>query len=506
MDGTPTTFPFHIAGDKNLLQDMLHDLNSDVLPADAVIAIDGPAGSGKSTTAKALASQFGLLYIDSGAMYRALTAAALEVGCDLDDESALLNLCEDADLLLKPGKGEVSVFWNGKDVSRAIRTPQVDSQVSTVAAHPAVRAEMVRRQQEMGRLGGVVMEGRDIGSVVFPLATCKIYLHASPEARGQRRFRQNKLRGHEAVLEDIIQDLVERDRQDQERETGPLTVSPDAIVIDSSEMSLEEQNQACATACLVNPTLDLTMDMDRPVARTELPWIYRFAYSFMRGAARFYGLKMAGMPMDALPRGFIVAVNHISLWDPPLVGSTFHRYKVYTLAKAELFKPEWFMGKIFRGIDGIPINRRGFDKKAFLQANEALHNGHNLVIFPEGTRQAIGHPGPVRNGLGIVVQATGAPMIPLFIRGSYGKRPGGSLLSPLEVSVGPAIRWHALPYLTQTIDKKEISRRIAALCEAAYWELQARSFARYPQTKFEKELGDIQLKKFAKRHQKVFKR
>ena len=128
--------------------------------------------------------------------------------------------------------------------------------------------------------------------------------------------------------------------------------------------------------------------------------------------------------MDALPRGFIVAVNHISLWDPPLVGSTFHRYKVYTLAKAELFKPEWFMGKIFRGIDGIPINRRGFDKKAFLQANEALHNGHNLVIFPEGTRQAIGHPGPVRNGLGIVVQATGAPMIPPFHPGQLRKTAG----------------------------------------------------------------------------------
>lgn len=502
MVSSQQTFPFHIAGDS----DLLNNLDPQVLTADTVIAIDGPAGSGKSTTAKALAERFGLLYIDSGAMYRALTAACLKESVDPADEQALVDLCAQASLELRPAKGEVAVFWNGRDVSQAIRTPEVDARVSQVAAHPAVRCEMVRRQQEMGRQGGVVMEGRDIGSVVFPLASTKIYLTASLEARGERRFRQNKQRGHEAPLEEIIRDLAERDRQDQERETGPLTISPDAFVIDSSGMSLEQQNEACARACLVNPTLDLTLDMDLDVARTELPWHYRFAFAFMRAAARFYGLKMAGQPMPALPRGFIVAVNHISLWDPPLVGSTFHRFRVHTLAKAELFKPDWPMGALFRGLDSIPIKRRGFDKLAFQLANQALKDGHNLVIFPEGTRRAIGHPGPVRNGLGIVVQGTGAPMLPLFIRGSYGRKPGGSMLSPLEVSVGPAIRWHALPYLQETTDKKEISRQIASLCEAAYRELQARSFARFPQTDFERELGEKQLKNVARREAKVFQR
>jgi cytidylate kinase len=499
---TSRDFPFHIAGDTGVLE----NLDPAVLPRDSVIAIDGPAGSGKSTTAKYLAETFGLLYIDTGAMYRALTAAALKAGVDPSDEEGLVRLSCEAQLDLRPGKGEVTVLWNGRDVSQAIRTPEVDSQVSTVAAHARVRQEMVRRQQEMGRKGGVVMEGRDIGSVVFPLATAKIYLYASIEARGERRYRQNKLRGHNIPLEEIIRDLAERDRQDSQRETSPLTVCPDAFVVDSSKMTLEQQNEACAQACLVNPTLDLTLDSDYRTAKVEHPPIYRLAYSIFSALGRFYGLKKKGLVHDCLPRGFIVAVNHISLWDPPLVGGTFQRYKVATLAKAELFKPSWLLGRIFRSLDSIPINRKGFDTTAFGLASQALHDGHNLVIFPEGTRRAVGHPGPVRNGLGILVQATQAPLLPMFIRGSYGRQPGGSIYSPLEVWFGPAIRWHGLPFLLQLIDKKEASRRIAQVCEAAYVELQARSFAEIPQSSFEKELGEVQQKKFAKRHARVFKR
>ena len=500
--GSDRSFPFHIAGDTSLLS----QLNDAALPRDAVIAIDGPAGSGKSSTAKALAERFGLLYIDSGAMYRALTATALAAGADLQCEDDLLRLCDGAELELRPGKGEVAVFWDRKDLSRAIRTPEVDQNVSLVAAHPRVRQDMVARQQEMGRRGGVVMEGRDIGSVVFPLATAKIFLTASLEARTERRFQQSRQRGHEVNRQEIQRDLAARDEKDSSRETAPLTVCPDAFVIDSSEMTLAQQNQACALACLVNPELDRHVDTDRRAGRANHPWHYRFAYAVMRGLARFYGLKVVGnYGKGALPRGFLVAVNHISLWDPPLVGSTFHRFRVHTLAKAELFKPDFPFGRLFRKLDSIPIRRKGFDKDAFQQAEEALHNGHNLVIFPEGTRRAIGHPGPVRNGLGIVVQATRAPMLPIFIRGSYGRQVGGSQLSPLEVSYGPYVRWHALPYLTGQLDKKDISRKIAQVCEVAYRELQARSFRRQPQTTFEKELGERQLKQFARRQAKVFR-
>ena len=255
----------------------------------------------------------------------------------------------------------------------------------------------------------------------------------------------------------------------------------------------------------MNPTLDRDLDTDLETSLRELPWHYRLAYGVFYCLARFYGLRKVGLEGKALPRGCILAANHVSNWDPPLVGSTLWRHPVHTLAKAELFKV-WPMGGLFRWLDSIPIERKGFDEGAFAEAADRLAEGANLLIFPEGTRRAIGHPGPVRNGLGILVQTTPAPTLPFIIRGSYGRRPGGSQLSPLEVWYGPVIRWHGLPALRENLDKKAISRRIADLCEAAFRELQARSFAETPQTEFEKELGAKQLKKFARRQKEVFGR
>ncbi|MBU8869815.1 MAG: (d)CMP kinase [Gemmatimonadales bacterium] len=481
------------------------DLDPGVLPSDAVIAVDGPAGSGKSTTARYLADCYGLVYIDTGAMYRALTWAALQAGVDTGDEAVLLELLTRSNLEFKSGRGEAVVLWNGKDISPALRGPEVDASVSSVSSHPAIRQDMVRRQQAMGRSGGVVMEGRDIGSVVFPLATAKIYLDASLEARARRRHKQNQQRGVESNVETLVGDLAERDRLDSSRTVSPLTISPDAIVIDSSNMTLEQQNLACARACLVNPTLDLELDTDFDRGRMELPAKYRFAYAIFKALARFYGLREIGCKGRSLARGCIAVANHISYWDPPLVGSTFHRYRVNSIAKEELFK-HWPAGHIFRYYDSIPIRRKGYDKAAFEQASKSLSEGNTLLFFPEGTRRAIGHPGPVRNGIGIVVQATLAPVQPIFIRGSYGLQPGGSLLSPLEVSYGPVIRWHALETLLAENDPKNVSRRIANLCEAAFYEMQARSFARHPQTPFERETGQRQLKSFAKRQKRVFGR
>ncbi len=479
-------------------------LTDDLLPADAVIAIDGPAGSGKSTTAKALAKRFNLLYIDTGAMYRALTLAALQGEVDCSEEKLLVDLASSSNLELKTGRSEIGVFWNGEDVSLAIRNPEVDAMVSLVASHSGVRSIMVKHQQALGRRGGVVMEGRDIGSVVFPLATAKIFLHATLEARVDRRYKQNQLRGHQVSREELTEDLARRDKKDSERATSPLVISPDAHVVDSSGMSLEQQNDACALACLVNPTLDLELDTDLESALRELPSNYRFAYAIMNGVSRFFGLKEINSQGKAVPRGCILAANHVSLWDPPFVGSTLRRFRVNTLAKAELFKI-WPLGNLFRWVDSIPIKRKGFDTSAFDAASESLLAGNNLLIFPEGTRRAIGHPGPVRNGLGILVQATRAPMVPIFLRGSYGRSPlGGSQLSPLEVSQGPVIRWHGLDTLLETMDPKEVSRRIATLCMTAYEELQARSFERFAQTDFEKKMGRKQLKKFAVRQKKVF--
>ena len=477
-----------------------------VLPREAVIAIDGPAGSGKSTTARALAERFGLLYIDTGAMYRALTCAALAAGVDPGDEDRLCALLDAARLELAPSRGETAVAWDGRDVSRAIRTPQVEAAVSRVSSHAGVRHRMVERQQALGRRGGVVMEGRDIGSVVFPLATAKIHLSASPEARAERRFRQFGERGVTVDRQALVGELMDRDRQDSERAVSPLVISPDAIVVDSSGLTLEQQNELCARACLVNPTLDRDVDRDPVAASRNHPLQYRLAYSSLGALARFWGLREHGNAGLAAPAGCILAVNHISLWDPPLVAATFRRSRIHTLAKAELFRPDWLGGRFFRWIDAIPIHRKGYDRNAFGAAAAGLAAGNSLLIFPEGTRQAIGHPGHVRSGLGILVQETRAPLVPIFLRGCYGRRAGGSPDSPLEVWYGPLLRWHAVDDLLARLDRREVTERIGHLCRAAWCELQARSFQAHPRTEFESRLGEKQLRDFGHRQARLFGR
>ena len=474
------------------------------LPPDAVIAVDGPAGSGKSSTARTLADRFGLLYIDTGAMYRALTQAALAAGVAPADEAALAALLRPVNLELRPSPGETTVLWDGRDVSRAIRSPEVEGAVSEVSRHPEVRRLMVERQQALGRRGGVVMEGRDIGSVVFPLATAKLFLTASSEARALRRHRQFQERGVVVDPVALAAELAARDRQDSERATSPLMISPDAFVIDSSALTFAQQNELCARACLVNPMLDAAIVHDPEGARLRLPLQYRLAYGTMQAVARFYGLRVFGNKGLPVPPGCILAVNHIALIDPMLVGATFRRSPVLSLAKEELFRPSWLGGRFFRWLDSIPIRRKGYDRNAFGLASAGLARGGNLLIFPEGTRQAIGRPGQVRSGLGILVQETRAPTLPIFLRGGYGRRCGGSLESPLEVWHGPLLRWHAVDDLLSQMDRRAVSERIGQLCRAAWCELQARSFAGHPETLFEKELGQRQLRRFAARQAKLF--
>ncbi len=473
------------------------------MPAESVVAIDGPAGSGKSTTARALAARFGLMYIDSGAMYRALTLAALSAGVDIADATPLVNLLRDATLDLKPSRKEVAVFWNGRDVSAAIRTPAIDAAVSRVSAHPKVRLLMVERQRRMGRRGGVVMEGRDIGSVVFPLATAKIYLDAGIEARADRRCRQFHERGEAVERQQVITELANRDKQDSDRAESPLTISPDAIVLDTSTWKLEQQIEHVVRAALLNPYLDTLVDNDLERSIQEMPWHYKACYGIFQIMARFFGMRVYGGVGTAVARGTIIVCNHVSWYDPPLSGAWLMRYPVHTLAKAELFKPafcNWFL----RSIDGIPIQRKGYDHNAFNEAHQALGRGANLFLFPEGTRRAIGHPGPVKSGIGILAQETGADIQPMFIRGTCGLQPGGSVDSPLELSYGPLVRLHALGPLLQRLDRREVSRRIAELFQRVFEEMQSRSFANYPETEFEKRMSRFYLKKYARKNARLF--
>ena len=207
------------------------------------IAIDGPAAAGKSTIAKKTAELLGYTYVDTGAMYRAITYKALQENIDLQDEDKLTNLLKETFIELKPSPTGQLVFLDNVAVTEEIRSKVVTASVSAVAAHASLREEMVKRQMEMGKNGSVVMDGRDIGTHVLKNAELKIFMSASVEERANRRFLENQNRGIETNFEELKQEIALRDKFDSEREASPLIQADDAIYIDTTSLTVDEVSE-----------------------------------------------------------------------------------------------------------------------------------------------------------------------------------------------------------------------------------------------------------------------
>jgi len=204
-----------------------------------IVAIDGPSGAGKSTVARRLARELGYLYMDTGAMYRAVALNVLESKIDPFDEKELRKILEDIRVKLIEKDSGLRLLLNGRDVTEEIRTPEMSQLASKISELQAVRERMVGIQRDMGSQGGLVAEGRDIGTVVFPRAEVKIYLDASEPERARRRFQELLARGKQVTLEETLRDMNERDRRDKERTLSPLRKAGDAIVIDSTSFGVE---------------------------------------------------------------------------------------------------------------------------------------------------------------------------------------------------------------------------------------------------------------------------
>jgi cytidylate kinase len=206
-----------------------------------VIAIDGPAGSGKSTTARLVAQKLGFVYLDTGALYRALTHKVLTRNIDVHDQSEILALIKNTKIELRIQKGRIKLFLDGNDITRKIRTQKVSRNVSTIAAYQGVREWMVKMQRKIGERGKIVAEGRDIGTVVFPRARLKFFLIASLEERARRRQKDFSREKKPVHLHKVADELKKRDINDSSREIGPLRQADDAIVLDTSNLTIEQQ-------------------------------------------------------------------------------------------------------------------------------------------------------------------------------------------------------------------------------------------------------------------------
>ncbi len=205
-----------------------------------IVAIDGPSGAGKSTVSKRLADELGYIYIDTGAMYRAIGWKVRKEGLDPVEDPGLRALCERTDVTLRQGGKELRVYVDGEDVTGLIRTPEMSMTASAVSAQPCVRARLLELQRELGKGGGVVLEGRDIGTVVFPGAQAKFFLVADIRERARRRFAELSAKGEAVDFERTLEEVIKRDYDDSHRDIAPLVKADDAVVLDTTHMDIEE--------------------------------------------------------------------------------------------------------------------------------------------------------------------------------------------------------------------------------------------------------------------------
>lgn len=213
------------------------------------VAIDGPAGAGKSTIAKAVAQKLKLIYVDTGAMYRAMALYMLKQGIDLKNEAAVAEACEEADVTIRYEDGVQVVFLNGENVNPFIRTEEVGKSASVISAQPAVRAKLVSLQQKLAAQSDCIMDGRDIGTCVLPKADVKIYLTASSTVRAKRRFDELTAKGQKSDFEVIKKDIEDRDYRDMHRETSPLKQAEDAVLVDTSDMDIDQVIEKLLELC-----------------------------------------------------------------------------------------------------------------------------------------------------------------------------------------------------------------------------------------------------------------
>ena len=383
-----------------------------------IVAIDGPAGTGKGTVTEILAKKMNLVNIDTGATYRCVALAMLNENIKLEELDKIKELLKNINIELKNENGKQFVFLNGEDVTEKIRSKEVSGFVSQVSSIKEVRLSMVDLQRKMAEGKDVIMEGRDIGTYVFPAADVKIYLDADLEERAKRRFKQNKEKGINMTYVEVLENIKKRDENDKAKEIGALKVAHDAEVIDTTDKSIKQVVREI-TEIIKKKKKDIRLQAKIYKIRKDNAWkrfvrrIVKFVLSSLYRIA--YRIKINGqVPEEG---AYILCCNHINYLDAAALV-LFNKRKLNFVAKEDLFTHGILMwlGHLF---DVIPIKRDMQDIEAMKRCLKVLKSGELLGIFPEGTRKGMEKNLKAKNGAAYMAIKSKAKVIPVGIHGSF---------------------------------------------------------------------------------------
>lgn len=383
-----------------------------------VVAIDGPAGTGKGTVTEILSKKFKLVNIDTGATYRCVTLDMLNKNIGIDELDKIKELLSKIQIEIKRENNKQLVYLNGEDVTEKIRSKEVSELVSQVSGIKEVRLSMVNLQRKMAEGKDVIMEGRDISTYVFPNADVKIYLDADLEERAKRRYNQNQEKGIKMSYLEILENIKKRDENDKSKKIGALKVAMDAEVIDSTNMSIGQVVREISNI-IEKKKSEIKLEKKIYKVRKETSW-----KKFVRKTIKVilstvykiaFRVKITGkVPNDG---AYIICSNHINYLDAAAIV-LFNKRKVNFVAKEDLFTHGILMwlGHLF---DAIPIKRNMQDIEAMKRCLKVLKNGELLGIFPEGTRKGMEKNLKAKNGAAFMAMRANVKVIPVGIHGTF---------------------------------------------------------------------------------------
>lgn len=389
------------------------------------IAIDGPSGAGKSTLARRLAEELEYIYIDTGALYRTVGLHAVRKTGGYDNPAAVIASLKSIDIKMKLDDGNQVILLDGEPVGDNIRTPLISMAASAVSAIPAVRDFLMDFQRGVAAKNSVVMDGRDIGTVVLPDAKIKVFLTASPEIRAKRRYHELIEKGKKVTYEEVLSDLIKRDADDSGRAVAPLKPAPDSITADTTNLDLQQSFELLMR--IVNRKLAEEKRLKKHAVKKAERELYSVTWqgSVQKKLRKFafwlFRVKVTGIENIPKEGQVVICLNHLSYLDPVLAGFASPRPINY-IAKSSLFtKP--VLGFLIRKLGALPIDRDKPEVGVFRTIGNLLEKGRAIGIFPEGTRSKKTYQMQQgKAGVGMIVLRAGAPVVPVLL--DYPKRAG----------------------------------------------------------------------------------